>query len=58
MQNSNIKYFMYLRKSTDSEDRQIQSIADQKKELERLATQYGLKVVKIFQENILTFRQM
>jgi site-specific DNA recombinase len=52
MENSSIKYFAYLRKSTDSEDRQIQSIEDQKKELERFATQYNLKVVKTFQENM------
>ncbi len=46
-----IKYFIYLRKSTDAEDRQIQSIEDQKNELEKLARQLGLSIVGTFQEN-------
>lgn len=46
------KYFIYLRKSTDSEDRQITSIADQKKELDIMIKRLGLKVVGIYQENI------
>lgn len=46
------KYFIYLRKSTDETDRQIQSIEDQKKELARIAKAYQLKVVGIYQENI------
>lgn len=45
------KYFMYLRKSTSSEDRQTQSIEDQKKELERIAKQLKLEIVGIYQEN-------
>ncbi len=48
-----IKYLAYLRKSTDSEDRQIQSIEDQKKEIDRFAEQFGLTVVgKPYQENM------
>ena len=46
------KYFIYLRKSTDTEDRQIQSIEDQKKELERIARELHLKVVGTYQENM------
>ncbi|MBI2439389.1 MAG: recombinase family protein [Candidatus Moranbacteria bacterium] len=45
-------YLMYLRKSTDSEDRQIQSIEDQKKELERIARQFKLEIKGIYQENM------
>ncbi|MFA5961515.1 MAG: recombinase family protein [Parcubacteria group bacterium] len=45
------KYLMYLRKSTDSEDRQIQSIEDQKKELGRIAKQLNLEIKGVFQEN-------
>lgn len=47
----NIKFVMYLRKSTDSEDHQIQSIEDQKRELNKLVSQHSLNVVYIFQES-------
>lgn len=43
---------MYCRKSTDSEDRQVQSIPDQKRELQPLITSRGLKVIKIFGESM------
>ena len=43
---------MYLRKSTDSEDRQIQSIEDQRKELERIARQFKLEIKGVYQENM------
>ncbi len=46
-----IKYVMYLRKSTDSEERQVQSIEDQRKELERIATQFNLEVKGVYQES-------
>jgi len=46
-----IKYVMYLRKSTDSEDYQIQSIEDQRKELNKLVERRGLAVVNVFQES-------
>ncbi|MFZ2187281.1 MAG: recombinase family protein [Candidatus Moraniibacteriota bacterium] len=45
-------YFMYLRKSTDSEDRQIQSIEDQRKELERIARLLKLEIKGTYQESI------
>lgn len=50
MQTKN-KYFVYLRKSTDAEDRQIQSIEDQKKELEKVARQFQLGIAGVFQES-------
>lgn len=46
------RYLMYLRKSTDSEDRQIQSIEDQRKELDRLARKLKLEVIGTYQENM------
>ena len=36
LKNMELKIGMYLRKSTDSEDRQVQSIDDQKRELDKL----------------------
>src|SRR3989344_583998 len=41
---SNIKYFLYSRKSSENEDRQVQSIADQIDRLTKLAKEYGLTV--------------
>lgn len=42
---------MYCRKSTDSEDRQIQSIEDQEQELNKLVSRFELNVVKKFCES-------
>lgn len=50
-QSNKLRYIMYCRKSTDSEDRQVQSIDDQKKELERLVKERGLNVVHVFTES-------
>jgi len=44
------KYFLYARKSTQSEDRQVQSIEDQKERLQELATKLDIKIVRIFTE--------
>lgn len=46
-----IRYLAYLRKSTDSEDRQINSIEDQKNELRRIASQFNLEIKGFYQEN-------
>ncbi|PCJ22015.1 MAG: hypothetical protein COA96_15045, partial [SAR86 cluster bacterium] len=47
----NIKYFIYARKSSESEDRQMESIRDQLKVLEGIAKRRGFKIVEIFQES-------
>lgn len=44
-------YILYARKSTDTEDRQIQSIDDQIRELNKLASEKGAKVVQVFCES-------
>lgn len=49
--NRNLRYIMYCRKSTDSEDRQIQSIEDQKRELDILINREKLNIVKFFGES-------
>src|SRR5665647_520903 len=46
-----LRYFMYCRKSSDSEDRQVQSIEAQKRELLKIAKENGLEVVRIFEES-------
>ncbi len=43
-----IKYVVYCRKSTESEDRQTLSLDDQKRELDELIKREGLNVVKSF----------
>jgi DNA invertase Pin-like site-specific DNA recombinase len=46
-----IKYFLYARKSSESEDRQIQSIDDQINRLKQLAGDLKLDIVKIYTES-------
>ena len=46
-----MKYIIYARKSTESEDRQIQSIGDQIDYLTKLAKDRGLDIVEIFSES-------
>ena len=48
--NQTKKFFIYARKSTDSEDRQIRSIADQLAELRELAKKENIEVVDILVE--------
>ena len=45
-----MKYFIYARKSTDDEERQILSIQAQLDELRMLATKEGLQVVREYIE--------
>ena len=44
------RFFIYTRKSTDTEDRQIRSIADQLAELRELAMKEQLEIVDTFVE--------
>src|SRR5438552_1732839 len=45
------RFFIYARKSTDNEDRQVRSIPDQLAELRELARKEGLTVVHEFTES-------
>ncbi|MDO8572059.1 MAG: recombinase family protein, partial [bacterium] len=48
--NQTRKFFIYTRKSTDTEDRQVRSIADQLTELRDLAKKESLEIVDTFVE--------
>ena len=45
------KYFLYARKSSESEDRQVQSIEDQINRLQTLAKGLNLEIVHVFTES-------
>lgn len=49
--NEKITYFLYARKSSESEDRQVQSIEDQISRLEDLAKNYGLAIKETLVES-------
>lgn len=49
--NRDLKYFLYARKSSESEDRQVQSIDDQINRLQTLADNLGIKIVEILTES-------
>jgi site-specific DNA recombinase len=46
-----LRFALYVRKSTESEDRQMQSISDQVTKLEELAKQEGLNVIRTYKES-------
>jgi len=46
-----MKYVIYARKSTESEDRQTLSIQSQTIEMQEIAKRESLEIVKVFQES-------
>lgn len=46
-----MKYFIYCRKSTDTEDKQVLSLESQENEMLKVAEAHGLKVERVFQES-------
>lgn len=48
---NNLKYFLYARKGSESEDKQIASIDFQIEELKRVAEREGLELVDVLSES-------
>jgi site-specific DNA recombinase len=51
MENTPNKYFIYVRKSSEGEERQARSIGDQLAEVREIVKKYGLDVVGSFEES-------
>jgi DNA invertase Pin-like site-specific DNA recombinase len=47
-----MRFIIYCRKSTDTEDKQLLSLESQEHELLQIAQSQGLNVVKTFQESM------
>ena len=45
-----IRYFLYARKSSENEDKQVASVPSQIEELRKLAQQMNLNIVEVFTE--------
>lgn len=50
--NENIKYFLYVRKSQESDERQVQSIDDQLKVMHEKAKSLWIEIVEVFTESM------
>ncbi len=50
-ESSKIEYFLYARKSSEDDDRQVQSIPDQQKRLMELAKRLGIKIIDVLEES-------
>ena len=51
-----MKYFIYCRKSSESEDKQILSLPAQERELKEFANNYGIRVVDVISESKSAFK--
>ncbi|GAB3430748.1 recombinase family protein [Niabella aquatica] len=51
MRNTTFRYFLYARRSSESEDRQMASIEDQIAEVKKLAERYSLNIVDVISES-------
>ncbi len=51
MRNTSYRYFLYARKSSESEDRQMASIDDQINEVQKLAERFNIQIVDIISES-------
>lgn len=49
--NAGVKYFLYVRRSQDSEDRQMASLEDQKAEMMKVAERLGIDIVDTVEES-------
>ncbi len=50
--NNNLKYFLYARKSTESDERQVQSLEDQITIMKNKAKTLWIDIIEIFQESM------